>query len=86
MASRSGPSRAGNAKPNHGFGRRRAGAPYLSESQTQAYLLARDVLRRIQRTSSLLLPPQDLGADRRDRSVAMPSGDGSGVRGNLANP
>lgn len=86
MASRSGPSRAGNANPNHSFGRRRAGAPYLNESQTQAYLLARDVLRRIQRTSSQMLPPRDLGADRRGRSVPQSSGDGSGVRGNLANP
>lgn len=29
----------------------------LSEKQIRAYLAARDVLRRIQRTSSLVMPP-----------------------------
>lgn len=28
--------------------------PYMSERQTQAYLLARDTVRRIQRTASLV--------------------------------
>ncbi len=30
------------------------GLPYMSQRQTEAYLLARDALRRIQRTSSLV--------------------------------
>lgn len=37
-------------------GRRRGGLPSMSESQTQAYLITRDVLRRIQRTSSHHFP------------------------------
>ena len=52
MSSRSGASLSGNAKWNHGLGKRRAGRPSMSESQTQAYLTARDVLRRVQRSSS----------------------------------
>lgn len=30
--------------------------PYMSERQTQAYLMARDAIRRIQRTSSIVDP------------------------------
>ena len=33
--------------------RRSGGIPYMSERQIQAYLLARDAVRRVQRTSSL---------------------------------
>lgn len=56
----------------------------MSESQTQAYLLARDVLRRIRRTSSLMLPTEDVTIDRRGRSVSTRSWDRSGVSGNPA--
>jgi hypothetical protein len=31
----------------------------MSEKQTQAYLIARDALRRIRMTSSLVMPPPD---------------------------
>ena len=75
MSSRSGASLSGNAKWNHGPGKRRAGRPSMSESQTQAYLLARDVLRRIRRTSSLMLPTEDVTIDRRGRSVSTRSWD-----------
>ena len=40
-----------------GSGSRRAlngTMPYLSERQTQAYLMARDTIRRIQRTASIV--------------------------------
>jgi hypothetical protein len=47
--------------PSSGHGRtesktdvRSRGLPFMSERQTEAYLLARDAVRRIQRTSSLL--------------------------------
>lgn len=30
--------------------------PYMSERQTQAYLMARDAIRRVQRTSSIVEP------------------------------
>ncbi len=47
--------------PSSGRGRaarntatRSGGIPYMSERQTQAYLLARDAVRRVQRTSSLV--------------------------------
>jgi hypothetical protein len=39
--------------------KRRGGLPSMSARQTQAYLLARDALRRIQRTSSLVPAPVD---------------------------
>jgi hypothetical protein len=35
----------------------------LSEKQIKAYLAARDVLRRIQRTNTLVLPPQNGGGN-----------------------
>lgn len=55
--------------PSSGKGRagrnpvRRSGAlPYMSERQIQAYLLARDAVRRVQRTASLLgAPSQQAG-------------------------
>ncbi len=50
-----------SSTPSSGGGRtarnvvRRSGAiPYMSERQIQAYLLARDALRRIRRTPSLV--------------------------------
>ena len=45
----SGPGRTTRNAP-----RRSAGIPYMSERQIQAYLLARDALRRIQRSTSLV--------------------------------
>ena len=56
----------------------------MSESQTQAYLIARDFLRRIQRTSSLILPPEDAAKDRRVRSVSTRSWSRSGDSRNPA--
>ena len=43
--------------------RNRDGLPSLSEKQTQAYLTARDVIRRIQRTNTLVLPPPNGGGE-----------------------
>jgi hypothetical protein len=48
--------------------RSRGGLPALSEKQTQAYLAARDVIRRILRTNTLVLPATNAGG-RRLRSV-----------------
>jgi hypothetical protein len=48
--------------------RSRGGLPSLSEKQTQAYLAARDVLRRIRWTNTLVLPPPDGGGDDGDRT------------------
>ena len=56
MSSRFGSSLSKNAGRIHSEARRRGGLPSMSESQTRAYLTARDVLRRIQRSSSLHLP------------------------------
>lgn len=36
---------------------RRGGMPSMSEKQAEAYLAARDALRRIRQTSSFLTPP-----------------------------
>lgn len=49
--------------------RRRNSAP-MSEKQTQAYLMARDALRRIQRISLLLATSTDASAFLRGRSEA----------------
>jgi len=35
----------------------------MSDKQVQAYLFARDALRRILRTNTLVLPPPDGGGD-----------------------
>lgn len=49
--------------------RRRGGLPSMSEKQTQAYLIARDALRRLGRTCSLVLPMVEKGSGG-DRSEA----------------
>ncbi len=46
------------------------GWPYMSEKQIQAYLIARDVLRRIQRTSSLVAAPPNSVPDLCEHSPA----------------
>ena len=51
MSSRFGASRVQNAGRIHGKSRRRGGLLSMTESQTQAYLIARDVLRRVQRST-----------------------------------
>ena len=56
MSSRFGTSLSENAGRLHKTKKRRGGLPSMSEKQTQAYLVARDALRRIQRTSSLVIP------------------------------
>ena len=61
------------AKPSLGRRQRRTLPPCAPESQTTAYLLARDVLRRIRRTSSLLWPVDG-------------SGDGNGSASRPASP
>ena len=49
----------------------------MSEKQIQAYLVARDVLRRIRRTSSLVLPRSAAYPDPGDRSESTRLGDRS---------
>jgi hypothetical protein len=57
MSSRSRTVVAGHAARPRLRSRSRSGLPSLSEKQTQAYLAARDVLRRILRTNAFVLPP-----------------------------
>lgn len=64
MSSRSGKLPSRKATPNHGGDKRRSGPPYRSETQIQAYLIARDVLRRMQRTASLMLAYEDVTPNR----------------------
>ena len=45
---------AGRARTARSTAQRSGAMPYMSEQQTQAYLLARDTVRRVQRTSSLV--------------------------------
>lgn len=50
----------GNAGRTHKTSRRREGGlPWMSAQQAEAYLIARDTLRRIQRTAPLLRPALD---------------------------
>ena len=68
MSSRFGASRSQNAGRIHSKGRRRDGLLSMSESQTQAYLTARDVLRRIQRSSCQHFDEEVGETDSRRRS------------------
>ena len=52
----------------HSKGRRRGGLLSMTESQTQAYLTARDVLRRIQRSSCQHFDEEVGETDTRHRS------------------
>ena len=56
MSSRVNPSLSKSAERIRTKGRRRGGLPSMSESQIQAYLITRDVLRRIQRAASHHFP------------------------------
>jgi hypothetical protein len=75
MASRSVTPPSGNGGHNRRSMPRRGGLPFMSEKQTQAYLIARDALRRIQRTSSLVLPPADGRPNLGDRPARTQSRD-----------
>ena len=68
MSSRSRTVVSGHATGARRRSRSRSGLPSLSEKQTQAYLAARDMLRRIQRTNTLVLPPPNGGGDGFDRT------------------
>jgi hypothetical protein len=65
MSSRLSASLSGTAGQTRRTMRRHSGLPFMSEQQAQAYLIARDALRRIRRTSSLVLSPQDRAAKTR---------------------
>jgi hypothetical protein len=64
MASRT--SLTGNSDRTRGTMKRRDGLHSMSEKQAQAYLIARDVVRRIRRTCSLVPTPLDGSPDRGD--------------------
>ena len=51
--SESPPPSLGRSRVARSAARPLGGIPYMSERQTQAYLMARDAVRRVQRTSSL---------------------------------
>lgn len=75
MNSRFAASPSENAAPTTSRTRRRRGSlGSMSEKQTQAYLLARDALRRIQRTSSLLAASTPASAGLLKRSEASGRG------------
>lgn len=66
MSSRFGESRTDNAVRCHRKGKRRRDKLAISESQIQAYLIARDVLRHLQQASSAQSRP---AADPQDGSA-----------------
>ena len=45
---------SGGGLPTHNTAKRSARMAYMSDSQAEAYLLARDTVRRVQRISSLI--------------------------------
>ena len=64
----SGSPRSKNAGRIHSKGRRRGGLRSMTESQTQAYLTARDVLRRVQRSACQHFDEEVGETDSRRRS------------------
>ncbi len=63
---------SGRGSAARGAPRRSGAIPYMSERQLQAYLLARDAVRRVQRTSSLVgeslkLAAGEIKRNRRDQ-------------------
>ena len=70
MSSRTRSSGAAHAAHASARSPSRGGRPSLSERQTLAYLAARDVLRRIQRTHTLVLPSPKLAGQGCDRTWA----------------
>ena len=56
MSARFGVSGSGNVGSAARTLRRREGLPWMNVRQTEAYLIARDALRRIQRISPLVAP------------------------------
>lgn len=68
MSARSHRVPAGHPARTRRSSRSRSGLLSLSEKQIQAYLAARDVLRRIQRTNTLVLPLPNGGGDGCDRT------------------
>jgi hypothetical protein len=77
MNSRFAASPSENAAPTSKTRSRRGRSAPMSEKQTQAYLLARDAVRRIRRISSLLAVPSGADPDFARRSEAHP-GQGCG--------
>ena len=62
MRSKIGPRAPSTKRQRGSTMRRRGGLPSMSEKQTQAYLIARDTLRRLGRTCSLVLPTVEKGS------------------------
>jgi hypothetical protein len=74
MDARTGVNTTEPVKPG-GTPRRHKRSPWMSRQHTEAYLLARETLRRIQRTVTSALPGQGLPRthpDRRDASPGAP--------------
>lgn len=67
MQSRPAVSQSKKAKQSHA-GMWHRGLSYMGEMQIQAYLIARDVLRRIQRTSSVVTAQPNSIPDLRESS------------------
>lgn len=74
MASRFGSSLDSSAGQTRRARKSRNGPPAMSEKEVQAYLVARDVVRRIRRTCSLV-PTLDMFADLGDRMQSTQYGD-----------
>ena len=71
MSSRSRTVAAGDPARARQRSRSRSGRLTFSEKQTEAYLAARDVIRRILRTSTLILSIPKRGGDGCDQTQAV---------------
>jgi hypothetical protein len=79
MSSRSSASLREASARTRGTKGRQSGSPSMSEMQTQAYLAARDALRRIRRTSALLAGLPKTGLQPVGRSETPHRSDAGGV-------
>jgi len=71
MSARFGSSVSGDVGGAVGTAGRRRGLPWMSKKETDAYLISRDALRRIQRTSPLVLPTLEARIKFAERSEAF---------------
>ena len=70
MSARFGVSGSGNWGSAARTLRGREGLPWMNDKQTEAYFIARDTLRRLQRSSPLVVPRLESGSKPGGRSEA----------------
>lgn len=77
MYSRPSTSNQERAGRSHRAGQRKS-RPFMSEKQIEAYFVARDTLRRVQRISSILATPNGTGSELAHLSDSYRTGQSRG--------